>query len=882
MLQATSPGNSNTASATTQAGTAVPTATLSANPTSITSGQSSTLTWSSTNATSCTGTGFTAGGTSGSASVSPTVTMTYSVTCTGAGGTSPAASATVTVTGGGTITIGETTIVPTADSNNGNLLLAQNASLSQTATIQSLSFYVTTAGGNLRLGIYDATGPGGGPGALKAQTNSFTPAANSWNTANVVTPVSLPAGTYWLAYLPSSNTLAFRKTTAAGISGKLYSYTFGALPATYSTAPNSTPSHWSLYATLSTAPAAKFAINDRVQVTCSGGGLNVRATPSTSGTLLATQPDGTLGTVIGGPTAANGFNWWNINYDTGADGWSVEDYLVKVTADTTAPSTPTGLTATAISSSQINLSWTASTDNVGVTGYQIYRGGAQLERVHRHIYSNTGLTASTAYSYYVSAYDAAGNFSGNSNTANATTQAGTPVPTATLAANPTSITSGQSSTLTWSSTNATCCTGTGFTASGTSGSTNVSPTVTTTYSITCTGAGGTSPAASATVTVTAGTPDIIVSSITASPANPTAGQAVTFSAVVRNQGTAATPAGTILGILFSVDGTSVSWSDTNTASLAAGASVTLTANGGPSGATWSATAGTHTILANADDVNRITESNESNNTLSTSLTVTASPPPTATLSANPTSVAYNGSATLTWNSTNATSCTASGGWSGAKATSGTQTLTSLTSTATYTITCTGAGGTSPAASATVTVGPPPDTTPPSTPANLSASVISSSQINLSWTASTDNVGVTGYKIFRDGVQVGTSATNSFSNTGLAASTVYSYTVSAYDAAGNNSAQSSATGAITQSAGAASIAVGGRVVTTANLNVRQSASAGATKLGTESSALSAPSPEAPLLQEATHGGRSTTTTPSPAGASAPISFPLRPTPHLPSA
>ena len=96
-------------------------------------------------------------------------------------------------------------------------------------------------------------------------------------------------------------------------------------------------------------PPAKFVINDRVQVTGSGGGLNVRATPSTSGTLLATQPDGTLGTVIGGPTTADGYNWWNINYDTGADGWSVEDYLTKVTADTTPPTTPTGLTATAVS-----------------------------------------------------------------------------------------------------------------------------------------------------------------------------------------------------------------------------------------------------------------------------------------------------------------------------------------------------------------------------------------------------------------------------------------------------------------------------------------------------------------------------------------------------
>ena len=93
-----------------------------------------------------------------------------------------------------------------------------------------------------------------------------------------------------------------------------------------------------------------------------------------------------------------------------------------------------------------------------------------------------------------------------------------------------------------------------------------------------------------------------------------------------------------------------------------------------------------------------------------------------------------------------------------------------------------------------------DTTPPSTPTNLAASAISSSQINLTWTASTDNVGVTGYKIFRGGTQVGTSATNSYSDTGLSASTAYSYTVSAYDAAGNNSAQSSSASATTQSGG----------------------------------------------------------------------------------
>jgi len=104
------------------------------------------------------------------------------------------------------VTIGETAVLSAGDNGNGNLLSAQRAKLAQAATIQSLSFYVTAASGKLILGIYDATGPNGGPGALKAQTNSFTP-VTGWNTANVITPVSLTAGAYWLAYLPSSNAL---------------------------------------------------------------------------------------------------------------------------------------------------------------------------------------------------------------------------------------------------------------------------------------------------------------------------------------------------------------------------------------------------------------------------------------------------------------------------------------------------------------------------------------------------------------------------------------------------------------------------------------------------------------------------------------------------
>ncbi len=93
------------------------------------------------------------------------------------------------------------------------------------------------------------------------------------------------------------------------------------------------------------------------------------------------------------------------------------------TGDTIPPSTPAGLTAIAVSSSQINLAWMASTDNVGVTGYRVYRGGTSLGTVTSLQYSATGLTPSTLYSFTVVAVDAAGNASPASAAASATTQA---------------------------------------------------------------------------------------------------------------------------------------------------------------------------------------------------------------------------------------------------------------------------------------------------------------------------------------------------------------------------------------------------------------------------------------------------------------------------
>ena len=118
-------------------------------------------------------------------------------------------------------------------------------------------------------------------------------------------------------------------------------------------------------------------------------------------------------------------------------------------------------------------------------------------------------------------------------------------------------------------------------------------------------------------------------------------------------------------------------------------------------------------------------------------------------------------------------------------------------TATVTATSEGKSGTS---SVTVSGGPPPppDVTPPSTPQNLTAVAAGSTQVNLSWSASTDNVGVTGYRVFRNGAQVGTPSGLTFQDVGLTPNTTYSYTVAARDAAGNVSPQSSAASATTSS------------------------------------------------------------------------------------
>ncbi|MBO3085622.1 glycoside hydrolase family 6 protein [Cellulomonas fengjieae] len=283
--------------------------------------------------------------------------------------------------------------------------------------------------------------------------------------------------------------------------------------------------------------------------------------------------------------------------------------------DTTAPSVPTRLTAGTTTATTVPLSWTASTDNVAVTGYDVYRGTTLVGTSTSTSYTVTGLTAATAYSFTVRAKDAAGNVSAASTAVSATTQSGSVTDT-TAPSVPTGLTAG----------------------------TTTSTSVPLSWTASTDNAGGSGLAG---------------------------------YEVYRGS----TLVGTTTSTSYTVTG--------------------LTA----------ATAYSFTVRAK--------------------------------------DIAGNVSAA------------------------------------------------SSAVSATTQSGSVTDTTAPSVPTGLTAGTTTSTSVPLSWTASTDNVAVTGYDVYRGTTLVGTSTSTSYTVTGLTAATAYSFTVRAKDAAGNVSAASTAVSATTQ-------------------------------------------------------------------------------------
>jgi chitodextrinase len=308
--------------------------------------------------------------------------------------------------------------------------------------------------------------------------------------------------------------------------------------------------------------------------------------------------------------------------------------------DTVAPSVPVGLFANAVSTSEIDLSWTPSSDNTAVTGYRIFSNGTFIATSSASSYKSTGLLSGATYSYTVAAYDAAGNLSAQTASISATTQ------------NPASNNTGSNASTT------------------TNNNTTTADTTAPTTSITAPAAGAT---VSGTITVTASASDNV--GVTK----------VEFYADGTLKGSV-----TALPYTFSLNTTSLS-------------------------------DGTHSVTAKAYDA-------AGNVGTSPSVSITVK------------------------NSTTNT------------------TTTTATSTTTGTV--------------------------PGTPTGLSATAISSSEIDLAWSAPANASGLTGYQIFRNGHPLAISSSASYKDTGLTSATGYSYTVTAYsstpDNAGPHSASVSAT------------------------------------------------------------------------------------------
>jgi hypothetical protein len=253
-----------------------------------------------------------------------------------------------------------------------------------------------------------------------------------------------------------------------------------------------------------------------------------------------------------------------------------------------------------------------------------------------------------------------------------TVNSATLAPTAKLTVEPTTITAGQSATLTWSSTDATACTASGgwSGAKDTHGSFSTNAvSSTTTYTLTCLGPNGSSLPVAATLTVNPATPAPTVK-LTVEPTTITAGQSATLT-----------------------------WSSTD--------ATACTASGG-----WSGDKDTHgsfsTNAVSSTTTYTLTCSGSGGNSSPASATLTVNPAtptstPTVKLTVNPTTITAGQSATLTWSSTDATACTASGGWSGDKDTHGSFSTNAVSSTTTYSLTCSGPGGGSLPASAALTV-----------------------------------------------------------------------------------------------------------------------------------------------------------------------------------
>jgi chitodextrinase len=372
-------------------------------------------------------------------------------------------------------------------------------------------------------------------------------------------------------------------------------------------------------------------------------------------------------------------------------------------SDTTAPSTPSGLTATAVSGSGVDLTWSASTDDVGVTAYEVYRDGQLIATVPpTTAYSDVTTAASTTYSYEVDAVDAAGNRSGR----------GGPVSVTTQGAGQGFFNDGFESGLSKWTTAGNFSLEQSEVVSGSNGAQATSTGVAS-WAYHNLGADYTDLYYRAHVKVASTTGSVYVLKV--------------------RTGTG----GSILGLYRNGSNGAIAYRN-DVAGTSTSSSTALTLG------TW------HDL-----QVHLVIQGSGS----TIEVWLDGAPVAALTKSDNLGTVPI-GRLQLGDNSNNRTFTEFFDDVS-----AGTSFLSD------------GGGG--------------QDTTAPSTPASVTATATSSTRVDVSWAASSDDTGVTGYGIYRDGSLAGTvdGSTTTYADTSLAAGTTYSYTVDAFDAAGNRSVES---------------------------------------------------------------------------------------------
>ncbi len=444
--------------------------------------------------------------------------------------------------------------------------------------------------------------------------------------------------------------------------------------------------------------------------------------------------------------------------DIAIDNLKIASFII----DTEAPSVPLSLTASNIGSTTLDISWTAASDNVGVLEYEVFRNDVSIGTTNSTNFNVTGLTAETTYSFTIKAKDAAGNASENSTTINVTTNQIVVVTEQTLVENTSGgdkieVNDGQSGAQSFKYTTSDYF---------------INKVVV--YLSKDKDAPNTDLEFNVGTAVNNGSISGSIKNIKASEINNTSeGSSFTKYEIAFASPVGPLVAGTTYYLNFENNGSN-------------GNKYYLEYSGGntyPDGTYYKSgdndgkdikfqIIGSEIVVPDTEAPSVPVDLIASNTTVTTTdLSWTAA---TDNVGVTGYEVFQNGTSIGTNTTPNFS-------------------VTGLVANTVYNFTITAkdeAGNVSAASSAlSVTTLPPPDTQAPTAPTTLVASNVTDVNLDLSWTAATDNVAVTGYDIFRGSTKIGTSATTAYTVNGLTAETAYNFTVKAKDAAGNISVDS---------------------------------------------------------------------------------------------